>query len=66
MADNSDNNGGLYFVVGALVVAVAAMGYFYLADAPASGDKGGTSIAIERNVTPAEKPADFSLDIKRN
>ena len=65
MADNSDNNGGLYFVVGALVVAVAAMGYFYLADAPASG-KGGTTIAIERNVAPTEKAADFSLDIKRN
>ncbi|MDF3023708.1 MAG: hypothetical protein K0R10_1069 [Alphaproteobacteria bacterium] len=64
MADNSDNNGGLYFIVGALVVAVAAMGYFYLADAPAS--KGGTTIAIERNVSPTEKPADFSLDIKRN
>ncbi len=64
MADNSDNNGGLYFIVGALVIAVAAMGYFYLADAPSG--KGGTTIAIERNVAPVEKPADFSLDIKRN
>lgn len=64
MADNSDNNGGLYFIVGALVVAVAAMGYFYLVDPPAKD--GGTTIAIERNVTPAEQPADFSLDIKRN
>jgi hypothetical protein len=65
MADNSDNNGGLYFVVGALFVAVAAIGYFYLADAPSGGD-GGTNIAIERNAAPVEKPADFSLDIKRN
>lgn len=27
---NKERNGGLYFIVGALVLAVAIMGYFYM------------------------------------
>ena len=35
--DNKGNN-GLYFIVGALVVAVAVMGYFYMDNGDTMGD----------------------------
>mgnify|MGYP003134254427 CR=1 FL=1 len=35
---NRKGNGGLYFIVGALVLAVAVMGYFYMDDTDTMGN----------------------------
>ena len=64
MADNSDN-GGLYFIVGALVVAVGLMGYFYYNGS--LGSSAGPSTIVEKTVVnPVEKPADFHIDINKH
>lgn len=47
MSNTNDDNGGLYFIVGALVVAVAVMGFFLLGDT--SNDDNPIAV-IERNV----------------
>lgn len=73
MANNSDNS-GLYFIVGALVVAVGLGAYFYMNNntaMPVTGSAGDTTnIQIERNVNPPPAPVsdpapDFRLDIER-
>ena len=39
MAEQSSKGGGLYFIVGALVVAVAVLGYFVIAGGSGSDTK---------------------------
>lgn len=67
MADNSDN-GGLYFIVGALVVAVAVMGYFYMDGSLGTrSGSSGPSISIHKTeVVPDKAPVNFNLDIDRD
>ncbi|MEZ0260396.1 MAG: hypothetical protein ACAH80_05260 [Alphaproteobacteria bacterium] len=66
MADNSDN-GGLYFVVGALVVAVGLIGFLYMNGS--IGDRGGSgapSIAIHKTeVLPDKAPVNLDIDIDK-
>ena len=50
--NTNDGNGGLYFIVGALVVAVAVMGFFLLGE---SSNEDGPIAVIERNVDDAAR-----------
>ncbi len=63
MADNSDN-GGLYFIVGALVVVVGLIGYFYVNGNP--GSASGPTTVVEKTVNTIEKPADLHIDINKH
>jgi hypothetical protein len=64
MANNSDN-GGLYFIVGALVVAVAFIGYLYANGSLGARDGSAPTIAIHKTEVnpPAEAPVKFDLNI---
>lgn len=66
MADNSDN-GGLYFVVGALVVAVGLIGFLYMNGS--IGERGGSglpSVVINKTeVLPDKAPVNFNVDINK-
>jgi len=64
MAENSDSNGGLYFVVGALVLAVAGFGYYYFNGSPAVRSDTHTTI-IEKTVVPAETSPDVRIEIDK-
>lgn len=50
MADQDNNNAFLYFAVGALIVAVAAVGFLYVADRPGED---GSNLTIIENTEPA-------------
>lgn len=66
MADNNDN-GGLYFVVGALVVAVGLIGFLYMNGSIGDRAPGAPSIAIHKTeVVPDDKaPVNFNVDIDK-
>ena len=57
MADNSDGNGGLYFIVGALVVVVAVLGAAMTGHMPFFGGKHVDIVKIEAGRRPASKHA---------
>ncbi|HYM73699.1 MAG TPA: hypothetical protein VET89_12005 [Stellaceae bacterium] len=54
MADNSGGNGGLYFIVGALVVVVAVLGAAMTGHMPFFGSKHTEIIKIEGPSSPAK------------
>ena len=54
MADNSGGNGGLYFIVGALVVVVAIMGVVLTGHMPGFGNHGNTVVKIEAPAAPGK------------
>ena len=59
MADNpgGGNGGGLYFIVGALVVAVFVVGFVALGGhVPGTHPAGGGAPKVELNVTPPAAP----------
>ncbi|HYD17470.1 MAG TPA: hypothetical protein VEF76_03200 [Patescibacteria group bacterium] len=63
MSNNTENNGGLYFIVGALVIAVGVMGYMYF-----GGDhdgRSGASVAIEKTSDAVSNPVDLKVDVDR-
>jgi hypothetical protein len=53
--ESESNHGGLYFIVGILVVGLAILAYFMFA-----GDRGGTPVntAIERSADAVDNAAD--------
>jgi hypothetical protein len=54
MADNSGGNGGLYFIVGALVVVVVLIGAAMTGNMPFFGGKHVDVIKIETPAAPAK------------
>jgi Mn2+/Fe2+ NRAMP family transporter len=54
MADNSGGNGGLYFIVGALVVVVAVIGAVVTGHMPFFGGKHVDVIKIEAAAAPGK------------
>jgi hypothetical protein len=64
MAENSDSNGGLYFVVGALVLAVAGFGYYYFNGSPVVHTDTHTTI-IEKTVAPPVTLPDIKIEIDK-
>jgi hypothetical protein len=54
MADNSDNNGFLYFMVGVLVIGLIGLGYFYYNGAPVR--EGANNTTIIENTTTEKVP----------
>ena len=65
MATQENNNNSLYFVVGALVVMVAVLGYFFIADenAPDIDPAAGVEQAAE-NIE--ETTSEFKVDIEED
>ena len=49
------SNGGLYFIVGALVVAVGVIGFFALGGSLSGGERKSIDIKIEAPKAPAPK-----------
>lgn len=54
MADNSGGNGGLYFIVGALVVVVAILGAVMTGNMPFFGEKHVNVLKIEGPAAPGK------------
>ncbi len=55
MAEQSTNNGGLYFIVGALVVIVAVIGFFAFGGNISGGSDRKIDVKIEVPKPPAPK-----------
>lgn len=60
MADNSDNNGMLYFVVGVLVIGLIGLGFYYAGPRDAR-DTGSNTTVIERTFDRTGTP-DVNID----
>ena len=59
---NNTGNGGLYFVVGALVVAVAIMGYFFVASDNTNVSNMEPAAGIERTVEETSSSFEVEMD----
>ena len=57
MSENAQSsNGALYFIVGALVVAVIGFGIWYFAGQPAAGGDSDLSISVSENGMTVDTP----------
>ncbi len=71
MIVQNEDNGGLYFIVGALVVAVAIIGFMYFNNAKVSNTLSPTVIertekTIEKTAEPAPSTNSYELKIDDN
>ena len=65
MATTNEDNSGLYFIVGGLLVAVVAFGLYYFG-AVGNRDTGGTTTAsVAESVTPAAGAPDIDVNINK-